>query len=95
MKKKKKKKKKKDLMEIFGQKSAIMDFGPKKSLSPTDSAWHPFSSHSTHIGGTPCEVSHFIHNLNDIAKIQPVAVPLLGFFQTCGIVGCSKQIKST
>ena len=33
---------KKNLTEILGQKSANMDFGPKKSLSPADSARHPF-----------------------------------------------------
>ena len=32
--------------------------------------------HSTHIGGTPCKVSHFIHNLNDMANIHPLAAPL-------------------
>ena len=61
--------KKKKLMEILDQKSAIMDFGPQKSLSPADSAWHLFWSHSTHIGGTQCKVSHFIQNFKDMAKI--------------------------
>ena len=70
---------KKKLTQILGQKSTIMHFGPKKLLSPADSAWHSFWSHSTHIGGTPCKVSHFIHNLNDMAKIQPLVAPLCGY----------------
>ena len=49
-------KKKKKIDRNFRAKICHMDFGPKKLLSLADLAWHPFLSHATHIGGTPCKV---------------------------------------
>ena len=54
-------------LNILGQKFAIMDFGPKKSLSLAHSTWHSFWSHSTHIGGTSCK----FHTLFTIWTIWP------------------------
>ena len=52
-----------------------MDFGQKNHFLLQIHRGTP-SDFILHIGGAPCKDSHFIHNFNDMAKIQPLTAPL-------------------